>query len=400
MYKQFPSSSAVQSGYAQALGKVGKWGEADEVLEYAIKQNQTDMNVLKTYANSATARRDWVLAESRWRRMIDRFSSHWLVWSGLGSVMCEAGRFEESTSVLEAALVRFPGNIDLERQRAWTATQARDWPTAMRLWKELKQKYPRNPAVQNGISLTLYHARQDLGAAASDASGRAPFEIPPELLEADKEDTTADTGLLNLFMKFESIGDTCEFGIVQRRLDAKPISLLRWASTTPANLVRALDSKFAGVGDPEYTIIAASHGEYTSRDKRYHMFAHTFTPETAEPIEQFTKKHLRRMQFLRRKLIDDLAVGEKIFVYKCIDGMSDESARAIHHAIRRYGARPALMCVRLEDAGHARGTLEVLEDGLFMGYIDRFSTVDINVDVWVDLCKKTDEVWSNKISST
>jgi hypothetical protein len=30
-----------------------------------------------------------------------------------------------------------------------------------------------------------------------------------------------------------------------------------------------------------------------------------------------------------------------------------------------------------------------LESGLFVGHIDRFSTVDINVDVWVDLCKHT-----------
>lgn len=400
VYEQFPASSPVQSGYAQALGKAGKWEEADVVLERAIKQNNSDINVLKTYADSATARRDWALAESRWRQIIDRFQNQWVAWSGLGSMLSEAGRFEESASVLKAGLARFPDNIDLERHRAWTATQARDWPTALRLWEELKGKYPRNPAVQNGISLALYHARQDLGAVTDDESDRATFEIPPRLLEPDKEDTISDSGLLDLFMKFESIGDTCEFGIVQRRFGAEPISLLRWASTTPANLVKALDSKFDGVGDAEHTIIAASHGEYISRDKRYHMFAHTFTPETAEQLDRFTTKHLRRMQFLRRKLIDDLAVGEKIFAYKCIDGMSDDDARAIHHAIRRYGARSALMCVRLEDASHARGTLETLEDGLFMGYIDRFSTVDINVDVWVDLCKKTEAAWSEKISST
>jgi hypothetical protein len=116
------------------------------------------------------------------------------------------------------------------------------------------------------------------------------------------------------------------------------------------------------------------------------MNAHTFTLETAEPVERFTMQYLKRMRYLCRKLLDDLATGDKVFVYKSEQGVTDAEARALFAAMRRHG--PArLLCVRLETAAHPKGTLIPLEDGLFMGHIDRFSTVDINVDVWIELCR-------------
>lgn len=132
-------------------------------------------------------------------------------------------------------------------------------------------------------------------------------------------------------------------------------------------LVLALDSDFAGVGEAEHTIITVSEqGEYTTMDRRYHMNSHTFTLATAEPIARFTAQHLHRMQYLRRKLLDDLATGDKIFVYKSERGVSDDEGRELFAAIRRHGGHAALLCVRLETEEHPRGTLTRLEDGLFI----------------------------------
>jgi hypothetical protein len=100
------------------------------------------------------------------------------------------------------------------------------------------------------------------------------------------------------------------------------------------------------------------------------------------------------MQFLRRKLISDIAAGEKIFVYKYVGGLSEVDIRSIFEAIRRYGKLTALLCVRINNDAHPIGTLEEFDDGLFVGYIDRFSTVDINVDVWIDLCRKAESLWT------
>ena len=391
VFERFAEVDAVRSGYAEMLSKAGRWSEAEVLLEAAVARPGAEFGALKSHADAAVQRRDWPAALARWRLVTERFPDRTASWHGLADAQGAAGRLDDASATLADAVARFPDCVELERQHAQTATLRRDWTTALRLWDDLKRRYPRNHDVLSGIKQALWQAQQDLGVAVGDGSA-APFVIPDSLLTLD--DGTSDSAAVReLLLRFESIGDTCEFGIVQRCFGAEPISLLRWASTPPDHLVAALDTRFAGVGDPDNTVIAVIHGEYVTHDKRYHMFSHTFTPESAEPLEQFTKQHLRRTQYLRRKLLDDLADGDKIFVYKCLQGLSDEQARAIHQAILCYGGRQALLCVRLEDAAHPRGTLAVLGDGLFVGYIDRFSTVDINVDIWVELCRKADVSW-------
>ncbi len=394
---RFPGHAGVKSGQAWALLKKSKSVDAEILLKAAIAQaeaeNAVDAPLLRSYAECAAERADWDEAESRWRDVIARFPDQAANWSGFAEMLRSAGRPDAADEVVDSALERFPGDMGLERQRALSATLRRDWPVALALWEDLKRLHPRHPEIQSGIAQALWQARQDLGVASSEGSAAPPFVIPALLLESGNKATGAHDGLDKLFLRFETIGDTCEFGIVQRRFGAEPISLLRWASTPPAKLVTALETDLAGVGDPEFTVIEAVRGEYISRDTRYHMFSHSFTPETAETLERFRAQHLRRMQFLRRKLLDDLAACEKIFVYKSNHGLSDAEAIAIHDAIRRYGGRPALLCVRLADQGHTPGQVDVMRDGLMMGYTDRFSTVDINVDVWVELCRKAATLW-------
>ena len=393
VFRRFSDIPAVKAGYAMALLSAGKADEAEKMLELATHHDTGSIEVYQAYAECGSKRRDWSVAVERWRKVVKKFPERVIAWTGLGEALRNAGQFESSLSVLREALDRFPDHVDVERHIAVTMSVQRNWISALPLWENLKRKYPRHSGVLSGITQALWQARQDLGVLVTESQeNSAPFEIPSLLIET--EVSSDDAGALrNLFLQFESIGDTCEFGIVQRRFGAEPISLLRWASTQPTELVTALDTQFEGVGDAEHTIIQASHGEYTTRDRRYHMFSHTFTPETAETLEKFTAQHLRRMQYLRRKLIDDLGSGEKVFIYKSNHGVSDGDARAIFRAIRKYGGQSALLCVRLQDESHPPGALLTLEDGLFVGYIDRFSTIDINVDVWVELCKGTLSKW-------
>jgi len=256
----------------------------------------------------------------------------------------------------------------------------------------LKARHPTHGPIKDGVNDALWQARQDL--AVAEASGQAaPFEIPPGLLEAPPA-RADEAEVRELLMGFESIGDTCEFGIVQRRYGAEPISLLRWASTNPDMLVAALDDNLAGVGEAENVVLQVTNGEYTTSDRRYHMFSHTFTRAAAQPFETFFAQQCRRMQFLRRKLLEDVAGAEKIFVYKSDDGLSLAQARDLWAALRRHGGRVALFCMRLAERGREVGMLEMIEDGLFVGYADRFSTVDINVENWVTLCRQVRERWA------
>jgi tetratricopeptide (TPR) repeat protein len=395
LVERFPENTAAKSGYASSLLRAGKNEEAEALLTAALERHGGDVELYGEYARSATQRRDFAAAETRGRTLIEREPGRPASWIGLSQALSGGGKSDAAESLLKEALERFPDDLEIEREAAELATRRRDWPVALPRWEALKARYPRNQSVLDGITQALWHARQDLGVIVSDPkSARAPFEIPESLLAPAPDADVGANATRELLMQFESIGDTCEFGMVQRRFGADPISLLRWTNTLPDQLVTALDSRFAGVGEAKFTRVQADGGEYTTMDSRYHMFSHTFTPVTSEPVERFTKQHLRRMQYLKRKLLEDLAAGEKIFVYKSDQGLSPEQMRAIFDALRRHGAQTAILFVRLEEPGHAAGSFEEIEAGFLVGYIDRFSTVDIHVDAWVALCRRAQSSWS------
>src|SRR5205823_4809079 len=160
-----------------------------------------------------------------------------------------------------------------------------------------------------------------------------------------------------------------EFGLVQRHFGLEPLGLLRWGATAPDKLRAALRGGLEGVGSLENTTIDLVRGEYIIRDKRYGMMMHTFLFESSISHQELLDKMCRRMDYLRRKLINDIESGEKIFVYQKAD-LRDEEATGLHQAIRALGEN-VLLCVRLADEAHSAGTVESTWEGLLIGYLDR-----------------------------
>ncbi len=377
----------IELGWALVL--CGRDAEARICFEEALARFPDDPEVIVAPARAAQKQGDWREAERRWVEVTRRLPTMSVGYIGIGEALREAGLLDRSAVHLRLAAKRFPGEVHVDLQLAMTLSRQRNWSEALPVWEALKRRHPDHASVQTGIREMLFQARQDQGANSHpDApAGAAPFEIPEILTSNDaRDERTAATGAL--LMQFESLGDTCEFGIVQRRYGAEPLSLLRWSSMSPSSLVEALQARFEGVGDPDQTIVADEHGEYITRDKRYHMFSHTFTPVQSEPIDRFVKQQLRRMQYLRRKLLEDLGAAAKLFVFKSNEGVSDTQLTAIYRALLAYSQENALLCVRLQDPAHPKGTLDRISPRLWVGYIDRFSTVDIAVDTWVGLCQR------------
>ena len=383
---RMPNQPAVIAGLASALGGTGQDAEAARMLDTAVTRFPLDRSILMAAAKAATSVKDWEAAERLWRAFCAHFPQETAGWAGLADLQRERGALDQSLATVTTALARFRGDVELELQRAITLSRKRAWPQALSLWDTLKRRYPTHGGIQSGIVNALWQARQDQGVQQANPESGPPIVIPATLLVTPEENKA---GLTELFGRFESIGDTCEFGIVQRRFGAEPLSLLRWASTPVDKLVTALDTDFAGVGEPEHTLVEDSHGEYTTRDKRYHMFSHTFSPVSSVPYERFFVQHCKRMQFLRRKLLDDLGTAAKILVYKSEHGITDTQVGALYRALHRFSPDNVLLCVRLADEQHAPGTLERMQPRLFIGYIDKFSTIDISVDLWLDLCRQT-----------
>jgi len=76
------------------------------------------------------------------------------------------------------------------------------------------------------------------------------------------------------------------------------------------------------------------------------------------------------MAYLKRKLIEDLESGTKIFVHKAsLERISDETAIALHTALERFAAN-TLLVIRRRDDDNPAGSVSVLRDRLLVGYID------------------------------
>ena len=132
---------------------------------------------------------------------------------------------------------------------------------------------------------------------------------------------TTRTGLTipEIALKFESLGENCEFGLFQRRCDAEPLGLLRFSSTFMRNLIRGIDSGFDGLGaieDIDPRLEGTPRKEYMIHEKKFGLVYHTFVYEGQRSVWLMREQESARLKFLRRKFMEELEVSDKIFVYK------------------------------------------------------------------------------------
>jgi hypothetical protein len=240
-----------------------------------------------------------------------------------------------------------------------------------------------------GLSLRRIVVSLEDEASHGDSTGSA---YPAgESFKSDRAQLS-DSAKAELLARFESLGENCEFGLVQRRCGAEPLGLLRFSSAPLPKLLTALQSRFAGMGAPENigVELSSNEREYMVRDRAFGFYYHAWVKAGEMTPEQIHAREKSRVPFLLRKLIEDLTDGEKLFVFHAMEEISVASARILADAIRNYGPGK-LFWVRLADRQHPPGFTEVLSDGLIAGYIDRFApgnnAYDLSLDCWVDLCR-------------
>jgi len=200
-------------------------------------------------------------------------------------------------------------------------------------------------------------------------------------------------------MRFESLGESCEFGLVQRRSEAEPLGLFRFASTPLSKLLAALNTDFAGLGEPDALNVelSANGREYMVSDKRFGLLYHAWVLAGEMTPEEVHQREIRRLPLLIRKLKEDLSQAEKIFVYHGMGRLGGEVAPPLAAALRRYGPN-TLLWVDLADTDHPAGTAEWAGAGLLRGYIDRFApgenAHDFSLDCWLAICRAAHYLWS------
>jgi capsular polysaccharide biosynthesis protein len=203
-----------------------------------------------------------------------------------------------------------------------------------------------------------------------------------------------------LLAQFESLGDSCEFGLVQRHAGAEPLGLLRFAGFMGAldqrleTLVAALDRGFEGLGNPDTVQVTAEgvpeHQEYIIRESAYGLTYHTFLSPTDVSAADLRKNESTRLRFLRRKLVADLAKPEKIFVWKSNLPIALPRIHTLLAALRRRGPATLLWVCEADATTGRVGSVERLADGLLRGVIDQFApyatTAGIKLESWYEIC--------------
>ena len=214
---------------------------------------------------------------------------------------------------------------------------------------------------------------------------------------------TAEAPYRELFMLFESLGDNCEFGLVQRHFGAEPLGMLRFSGIPAFHLAETIFDDMPEFVDPDKIVLEPRGGEWWITIPSLRYMAHTNLPSNM-PEPEAKRKAMTHIGFLRGLLLERFASGDKLFVHKSRDGIYQLAAlNYLHYAIMQYSAA-RLLTIFLADDLHPPGTVVRRDDGLYIGYIDRLSSISdpavISFDCWLTICRKVARMWNSDMESS
>jgi hypothetical protein len=225
------------------------------------------------------------------------------------------------------------------------------------------------------MNAALDSAAADLVAQASSL-GAPPTAIDP----ADRQ----------TMLNFVSMGNNCEFGFAQRRHGAEPINLWRWANVELGAAVRAMNARFADIGNPDHiTVEPRPGGRYYPRHAKYQFGWHVWTAPDVTP-DEVRKGETKRLPWIAEALMDDLASGDRVFVFKRPE-FEPHVVALLHDAARQYGS-PTFLLVT-----DGAPVSVVKRDGFLFGTIPAFADpADVpsttNAASWLALCRMAEGV--------
>jgi hypothetical protein len=201
----------------------------------------------------------------------------------------------------------------------------------------------------------------------------------PETIASDLSDH-------DLVLQFESLGDNCELGLIQRRVGAEPLGLLRFSGSPLRNLLSALDARFIHIADPAHVRLQPENGEYMVKLTKYDFTYHSDAKVGDVEPERLIRQQRRIIGFLARKLIDDLENPSKIFVFRQNEPVAAGDLIDLRLAISAYGPG-RLLWVQPACPGHPPGTAVLVDERLIVGYVRRLAAREtvpnLDLDSWL-----------------
>ena len=363
----------------------GKLDVADAGYRDAMARFPPNVMMASRYARVAERRRDWAEAVTRWEAVRARFPNNRLAQQALAASLVRAGDADAAELLLSGLLAPLLGGDlaatdDMARRlmidHARLATNRGDLAEAHRRWENLLRQWPDDEAVQNGWR--ELQALED--PMAADVVAPAEGEKAPHA---------------GLMARFEGLGGTCEFGLVQRNFGAEPLGLFRWVSLSAANLRLALEDRLAGIGEPEFTRLGVSDArQFSTSDTRYGLAMHTFIADSGQDRNKLFAQLRLRMRFLRDKLLQDLTAGEKIFLYRCRRDTRAEDIAALAASLLAYNRGNVLLAVKRASAEDPAHAVRWLAPGVLVGNIrdgrkePRGTGWAVDFEAWLETCRR------------
>ncbi len=385
-----PDRPICRSRLTSSLRRGGNLARAGDVIEEASRLFPDDLGILIEAARVADQRDDFARALGYWRRVEAKTTLRPLWSTGVAHALVMLGRFDEAETLLAKERTKHPRHRGLMAIECMLASSREDWPRAVSLARAFRLRFPKHP---DGWRIEG-HAVEGAKLAAMTARRR-----PTALVNAPADVGRAkDDEACRLLLGFISLGENCEFGLVQRRYGAEPLDLLRWNIVYVGDLVDALDQDLKGLGEPENTeLTVLSNGEYFVHDRRWYLGMHTFLREGQAARDDLYEAVCLRIEALKAGFFDELASARRIFVYSAPD-LDGDAIAMIHRALRRFGPNRLLVVQPAEPTVPSGfrgrpGDVRVVEPGLYVGFVRHLGINaggrwDIAFDDWVLMCRK------------
>lgn len=223
--------------------------------------------------------------------------------------------------------------------------------------------------------------------------------------------------LTTILKNFESLGDNCGFGLVQRKGGVEVLGLLRFANTRLPSLLQGLDDEFrATTVAEEVTLIRdpGEDGEYMLWVPRYGIRWHTMV-RSGDPNTVFQEQTVK-LRYLCRKFFEGLRAGRKIYTIARSEPRKIEVVMPSWSSSERYELLPlplglaeascvlaalnrdtpnVLLYLVPSCDGRRSGTVERLAPGLLRGHLDSFVVSDqVDVRDHADWLRLVGNAWS------
>ncbi len=217
---------------------------------------------------------------------------------------------------------------------------------------------------------------------------------------------------MNWAAQFESIGDNCEFGFIQRLAGFDEGSLLKWCYIEDhRHLVKFLESPFCDfykfdnlVPKHDDMVVDLSSGLifhtelYSHADKNG---ARTFNEDVERQQQIYMHEHDKRTH-LYSKLMRRIVTGSKVLIFKQNGVNNLTIAHDISSALLRHGSKFKIFYVTDCEPSQA-GRVEMIDNHIYRGFIERFApywpVTDTKVEYWQSLCERMLELSKHDTSA-